>query len=138
MNLHAADALPAQYPQVERWAIGGHSLGGTMAANCAAAHPGRYSALLLLASYTNVDVSGSGMDVLSIYGDQDTVLNAANYAACRSHLPEGFTEVILPGGNHAQFGSYGMQKGDSPALITPQQQLASTVACCLKVLTGNP
>ena len=35
--------------------------------------------------------------------------------------------VEIDGGNHAQFGSYGLQRGDPPAEITPQEQQARTV-----------
>ena len=41
-----------------------------------------------------------------------------------------YTENIveIEGGNHAQFGNYGPQKGDPPAAISAQEQQAQTVA----------
>ena len=33
----------------------------------------------------------------------------------------------IEGGNHAQFGNYGPQKGDLPATISAQDQQAQTV-----------
>ena len=34
----------------------------------------------------------------------------------------------IEGGNHAQFGNYGPQKGDQPATISAEEQQAQTVA----------
>jgi len=36
-------------------------------------------------------------------------------------------EYIISGGNHAGFGDYGSQKGDSPASISAEEQLDETV-----------
>ena len=33
----------------------------------------------------------------------------------------------IQGGNHAQFGNYGPQKGDAPATISAEEQQARTV-----------
>lgn len=35
--------------------------------------------------------------------------------------------VEIQGGNHAQFGNYGPQKGDAPAAISAEEQQAQTV-----------
>ena len=41
----------------------------------------------------------------------------------------GYTEnvVEIEGGNHAQFGNYGPQKGDLPATISAEEQQAQAV-----------
>ena len=36
--------------------------------------------------------------------------------------------VIIEGGNHAQFGNYGPQKGDTPAAVSDTEQQAITVS----------
>mgnify|MGYP000026610607 FL=1 len=55
------------------------------------------------------------------------MLNRESYEKNRSHLPEHFTEKILEGGCHGQFGSYGVQKGDGTPTITQQEQVEETV-----------
>lgn len=125
----AADILPL-FPQIETWYIGGHSLGGSMAASYAAKSD-RFTGLILLATYSTADLTHSGLEVLSIYGTEDGVLNMESYAEHFSDLPADTIEYVIEGGNHAQFGSYGAQDGDGIATITADEQLALTVEAIL-------
>ncbi len=136
LGMNAADGIAAQYPDVTRWAIGGHSLGGAMAASYAAGHGEDFSALVLLAAYSTAELPDS-LSVVSIYGDADGVMNREKYAEYRPKLPENTMEVVIPGGNHAQFGDYGHQKGDGAATILPDEQLRQTVQTILPLLTGD-
>ena len=124
----AADALEAN-PDIAAWAMCGHSLGGTMAAQYAKSDPGRIKALALLASYPadSTDLSGSELGVTSVFGTLDGVLNATAFTAATPLLPESTEYVTIEGGNHAQFGSYGAQPGDNEAAISAQEQLDQTV-----------
>ncbi len=112
----AADGVVASHPAIRRWTIGGHSLGGAMAAQYAAKHPGVMAGLVLLGAYapSGNDLSSSGMVVLSAVGTLDTVVNHDSLAAGRMLLPLDTTYLELEGGNHAQFGDYGPQPGDDP------------------------
>lgn len=125
LDIGAAEGLTDGYPQVSRWIIGGHSLGGAMAASYAAKHPGAFEGLLLLGAYAAEDVRGSVNRVLSIYGSEDGVLNRSKYEESRRHYPAEFTEVVIDGGNHAGFGCYGAQKGDGIAAIAQEEQWAA-------------
>ena len=82
--------------------------------------------LILLAAYSTADLTETGLEVLSLYGTEDGVLNRQKYESSRVNLPEGFREVIIEGGNHAQFGSYGPQEGDGTAAITQTAQIRQT------------
>ncbi len=128
LNGNAAEDIPAAFPAAEDWMIGGHSLGGVMASDHAAKHPDLYSALLLLASYSTQDLSASDIEVVSLYGENDGVLNLENYEANKVHLPADRIEYVIPGGNHALFGDYGAQRGDGTAAITAQEQIAAVIA----------
>jgi hypothetical protein len=136
LDMDAAKGIADQYPDITRWAIGGHSLGGAMAASYAAAHGEDFAALVLLAAYSTAEVPAH-IAAVSIYGDADQVMNREKYAQYRDNLPEGAVELIIPGGNHAQFGDYGVQKGDGWATITPDEQLAQTLQAILPVLLGQ-
>ena len=122
----AAEGIPEHFPRIESWYIGGHSLGGSMAAGYAAKHQGKLNGLVLLAAYSTADLTDSGLDVLSIYGSEDGVLNMEKYENCRGNLPETAVEIVIPGGNHACFGSYGPQSGDGKAFISPAEQIRFT------------
>lgn len=126
LNPNAAEGISEQFPEIENWYIGGHSLGGSMAASYGAKHPGQLKGLVLLAAYSTVDLTGSGLNVLSIYGSEDGVLNMEKYESCRGNLPETRVEIVIPGGNHAGFGSYGAQDGDGKASISSAEQIPYT------------
>ena len=127
LNMNAANSIPEQYPQIKHWYIGGHSLGGSMAASHAAKNASNYDGLALLASYSTVDLSTSGLSVISIYGSEDGVLNMEKYAEYKCNLPAAFEECIIEGGCHAGFGGYGPQDGDGVPTITGEEQIAETV-----------
>ena len=123
LDVNAADSLREQYPEIERWYIGGHSLGGSMAASYLEKHTEDYEGLILLGSYSTADLSGSGLEVLSIYGSEDKVMNREKYGKNKSNLPDDFTEIIIDGGCHAYFGMYGAQEGDGTPTITNEEQI---------------
>lgn len=127
LDMNAADGIPEEYPQVKRWYMGGHSLGGSMAASHAAKNASSFAGLVLLASYSTADLSESGLPVISIYGSEDGVLNMEKYAEYKRNLPAALEEHILKGGCHAGFGSYGSQDGDGVPTITGEEQIAETV-----------
>ena len=126
LDANAADGLQEEYPEVTTWYIAGHSLGGAMAANYAAEHSENFDGLILLAAYSTKDISQTTLRVLSVYGSEDGVLNRESYEKNWSKLPEDTTEVVLDGGCHAQFGSYGPQDGDGIPTISGEEQVRQT------------
>jgi len=126
LDVSAAEGIPEQFPQISDWYIGGHSLGGSMAASYLAKHTDTYCGLVLLGSYSTADLSASGMAVLSIYGSEDNVMNREKYETYRPNLPADFTEILLEGGCHAYFGVYGPQDGDGVPTITNEMQISLT------------
>lgn len=135
LNPNAAADIFDAYPEITHWYIAGHSLGGSMGASFAGKHPDRLEGVILLAAYSTEDLSSTR--VLSIYGTEDGVLNREKYEKNRKNLPEDATEIILDGGNHAFFGSYGEQKGDGLAVISQAQQQAQTARAILKFIRGT-
>jgi hypothetical protein len=124
------------YPEVKTWVIGGHSLGGAMAANYAIKHPEQISGLVLLASYpaSSDDLSQSGIQVLSMYGTQDQVADYAKIEASKALLPRDTQFIPVEGGNHAGFGWYGPQAGDGEATISRAEQQEQVVQASLEFL----
>ena len=126
LDMNAADGITEVYPQIDSWYIGGHSLGGSMAASHAAKNASLYDGLVLLASYSTADLSSAGLKVISIYGSEDGVLSMEKYAENKVNLPTSLEEYIIEGGCHAGFGSYGAQDGDGAATITGNAQIEET------------
>ena len=126
LNASGADGIQEQFPEIGRWYIGGHSLGGAMAASYATSHAGELDGLVLLAAYSTQNLSNSGLAVLSVYGSEDGVLDMEKYEQYRSNLPADTVEVVIDGGCHAGFGRYGAQDGDGTPTISSNEQIART------------
>ncbi len=126
LDVDAADGIQEEFPEIEEWYIGGHSLGGSMAASYVADHAEEYEGLVLLASYSTAELADSGLNVISIYGSEDKVLNSAKYEKNRANLPDDFIEYVIEGGCHAYFGVYGHQEGDGTPTITNKEQIEIT------------
>ncbi len=127
LDVNAADGIQNQYPEIEQWYIGGHSLGGSMAASYLADNVNDYEGLILLGSYSTADLSDTDLDVLSVFGSEDKVMNREKYEKNKSNLPCDFTEFVIDGGCHAYFGMYGAQDGDGSPAITNEEQIFITV-----------
>ena len=123
-DIHAADRVYGAVPSVSRWYLGGHSLGGAMASSYVEGNEDRLSGLILLGAYP---VNNSPIDTLCIYGSEDIQLDKSKLA--------GVANVLrIEGGNHAQFGNYGLQDGDGTATIsreTQQEQAANAMLAFL-------
>ena len=138
-NMAMLDADAAEDIQQEhhydQWYLAGHSLGGVTAATYLQEHPEDFSGLILLAAYSTGQLS-EDLQVASLYGDQDGVLNREEYEKNRNHLPDNAEERIIAGGNHAQFGNYGDQSGDGTAVISREEQQQQVIQA-LKSMTNE-
>ncbi|MDE1549506.1 alpha/beta hydrolase [Jeotgalibaca caeni] len=126
-DIQAAEEIMANNPEISKWYLAGHSLGGSMAAIFASKEVEELAGLILLASYSTADLSASNLPVLSLYGSEDAVIDVAKLEEYRPMLPEDHIEKVIEGGNHAQFGNYGEQEGDGEALISAEEQQQITV-----------
>jgi pimeloyl-ACP methyl ester carboxylesterase len=118
----------AEHPEVTRWVIGGHSLGGTMAAQFASQNPSSISGIVFLASYPAIDkLASSSLPVLAIFASEDGLVTAEDREKYRPRFPDTSEWVMISGGNHAGFGWYGKQEGDKPASISLQEQEAQVL-----------
>ncbi len=135
-GIERADGVLAAFPEITDWVIGGHSLGGSMAARYAFDHPDQIAGLVLLASYPEADRDFSARDIVaaSIYGTLDGLASVQQVESTRTLFPDEAQFIALEGGNHAQFGDYGDQAGDNPATITREAQQAQAVEATLAIL----
>ena len=122
----AAERYSDRYPELKNRFIGGHSLGGAMAAAYAYHNIDECSGLILLGSYSSFDLSSSSLSALSVYGSEDKILSKEQYESKRGNLPSDFTEIVLEGGCHAYFAWYGDHKGDGTPSLTKDEQIERT------------
>lgn len=135
-DMNAADGIQALYPQVENWYIGGHSLGGSMAASYIANHTEEYNGLILCASYSTADLSSTDLEILSLYGDKDGVLNMDKLKKYASNIKtDDSLTCIISNGNHAFFGMYGPQAGDGESSIGNTKQIFKAADWIVRTIT---
>ena len=116
-DANAAEEVIARFPEYQHWYIAGHSMGGGMASKFASDHPDQVDGLILMGAYIYGDYPDE--KALTIYGS----LNQS----VEDHIDYTENIVEIEGGNHAQFGNYGPQKGDLPAAISSEEQQRQTV-----------
>lgn len=135
LGINKAEEIIEKY-NYQTWYMSGHSLGGAFAALYAADNEDKISGVVLLAAYSTSQFSNN-MEVLSIYGSNDQVLNYEKFENNRVNLPVNAVEICIEGGNHAQFGNYGKQSGDKEAQISTNEQQAQTVSEIIKWSMGG-
>ncbi|GAA0235418.1 alpha/beta hydrolase [Metaclostridioides mangenotii] len=134
LSINKGEKVIDKYQSIDTWIVGGHSLGGTMAAKFAR-NNNNVDGVVLLASYPMGDeLKDLGKDVLSIWGSKDGVLNFENLINAKANLPDDTTYVEIEGANHSQFADYGDQKGDNEAIVSQEKQLDITTSSILKFL----
>ncbi len=133
---NAAKDIVNSYPHTSSWAIGGHSLGGTMAAQFAGENPSKIAGLILWAAYpaSGNNLSKQNLLVTTIYGSNDGLVSKEQIQDSLKLLPPTTIPVEISGGNHAQFGWYGNQPGDNAAEITREKQQSQIANATLQLL----
>jgi hypothetical protein len=129
LDVNAADGVQGRFPDVEHWYIGGHSLGGSMAASYLSGHTEDFEGIVLLGSYSTADLSQTTLGALSLYGSEDLVMNREKYDQYKKNLPHDLTEIEIEGGCHAYFGMYGKQQGDGEPILSADEQIRMSAAC---------
>ncbi len=135
----ASDVIKA-HPEITRWAIGGHSLGGAMSATYAYSHPDAVQGIVFWAAYPagNNSLAHRNLKVTSIYASNDGLATGEKIDGSRQLLPASTEWVKIGGGNQAGFGYYGPQGGDGQATISREEQQAQTVAATVQLLKELP
>lgn len=134
-GMNKAEKIMEMYGGYDNYYLAGHSLGGAMGASFASEHLDMLDGMIFLASYPTKSLAAEDFKVLSIYGSEDTVLNMEKVVEGRQYMPDDYTEICIEGGNHAQFGDYGFQKGDQPAFIPREEQQKQTIASIMELVS---
>jgi pimeloyl-ACP methyl ester carboxylesterase len=131
-----ADQIIAAHPEIERWVISGHSVGGAMAAQYTHTNSENIAGLAIWASYPpdKVDLSGLEIPVTSIYGSRETRVTDSSVAERKHLLPADTVYVRIEGGDHHQFGSYEIDPKDHRATISRDSQQQQIIEATLSLL----
>jgi len=136
-NPGVAEEIIAEHPEIVSWAIGGHSLGGSMAANFAHNHTDTIDGLLLWDAYAPNDMSGSDIQARMIHRSDASGVTPADYESKLPLLPGKIDFVPLAGAQHLNFGNFiaGRMYRDEPApLLDPTLQRAMVAAASIQFM----
>lgn len=140
LGINRGVTVMEDFPDIEQWVIGGHSLGGAMACSVIERNRDAFLGLILLAAYPgqNTELSDWDRPVLSLSAEFDGLTLPEDLEQREDLLPSPYkTSSIfdwpdslsgrtvyyqIPGGNHGQFGTYAPQGGDGTATITQDEQ----------------
>jgi pimeloyl-ACP methyl ester carboxylesterase len=127
-DANAADTVYSKMTEIKNWYLAGHSLGGAMASSYLEKNSAKIKGLILLGAYP---INNADVTTFAIYGSEDLGLDRAKLGSVTKKL-----EIM--GGNHAQFGNYGKQKGDGIASITREEQQRIAVKAIVEFIkSGN-
>lgn len=100
--------------------LGGHSLGGAMAARFALRQPEAISGLVLMGAFgaEGDDLSALPLEVLVLAAEHDGLATLAEVRAGLTRLPDTARLAVLNGSVHSFFGRYGPQPGDGLPTVT--------------------
>ena len=136
LGVNSANSVIEYFPEIKSWVVGGHSLGGTMAAKFAYGNSSKIRGLLLWAAYPAAgdDLSKLNIAVTTIHGTNDGMVSESQIDSSLSLLPTDTIRVEIEGGNHAQFGWYGEQPGDNEATISREFQQDQIITATVVLL----
>ncbi len=136
------------------WVIGGHSLGGVVAAMDTDKHRAAYEGVFFLGAYSVSDLSDWNRPALLLSAELDGLTEVDKINENENNLPTRQNVATLtdmpttstagqtiyheiPGANHAQFGEYGVQKDDGQATISATAQQDQVRSFILAWLEAN-
>lgn len=139
LNGNGANTILNKYSYIDDWYIGGHSLGGVMASSFILDSDTDFKGLILFASYPmeKKPLTLTDISVLSIVGELDGLVTQEEFYNNKHLLPPTTEYLVIEGGNHAQFGTYGDQKGDLPATISEVEQQRITTDVIKEFIEKN-
>lgn len=127
-----ADQIIGNHSEINSWVIGGHSLGGVFASEYALNHQDKIKGVIYLAAYPSSNASQATFQSLSIRGSLDNLTRAEDLSENIDKFPVNTTFITIVGGNHYNFGNYGVQNGDNNSTITREEQQQQTINAIVK------
>jgi hypothetical protein len=133
-GINRADGIRADFPEIESWVIGGHSLGGAMAAEYAKNNANSLDGLIMFASYpaNSDDFIDFPVPILSIVASRDP--GSPKQQGFYEAVADSATLFVIEGGNHRQYANYSFQNNDGVASISAEEQQNQIIAATVQFL----
>jgi len=133
-GVNKADDIIAKHGKINSWVIAGHSLGGVFASEYAINHQDKIKGVIYFAAYPSSNASNVTFKALSIRGSLDGLTTSKDISENLNKFPANTTFITIAGGNHYNFGDYGVQQGDNNSTITREEQQNKTVSYVIEFL----
>jgi pimeloyl-ACP methyl ester carboxylesterase len=135
-DANIADEIIAAHPEITHWVIGGHSVGGTAAAQYTSSHPDQIAGLAIWSSYPadGSDLSKLNIPMILMYGGNETGVTDESVRARKHLLPSDTRFTKIEGGDHHQFGSYRLTTEENLATVNRDEQHAQILSAMLELL----
>jgi pimeloyl-ACP methyl ester carboxylesterase len=128
LDADRASKIIEAHSGIRTWVLGGHSMGGAMAAAYAFKHPDAIQGLFLMGSYAARmhAIPDRSLPVMMISGSHDFITRQSEVAAAPGRLPAHTRFVTIEGGDHYQFGNFANAELTAEINRSEQQQQAVT------------
>lgn len=120
-----ANLVLERHPDVSRWFVGGHGLGGTMAVRYGGgAIDSKIVGLILWSAVAGeaYSMADSDLKVLSVFGQLDENYNADEMQNFAHTLPKDTVYICIAGGDYSQFGYYSDETSKATISRDAQQE----------------
>lgn len=122
-------------PEIEKWILIGHSLGGLPTGRIAVKVPDKLIGVAFLASYMGTDLSELDISAIRIKASNDKIMSESMLERNLNYLPENSISITIDGANHKGFGAYGSLSRDGEATMSWKEQQEQTVELILNFFT---
>ncbi|MDE5415129.1 alpha/beta hydrolase [Alkalihalobacterium chitinilyticum] len=138
-NTGAFENIRQTYENGQKWFIGGHSLGGASASIYTANNVNNIDGIFFLGSYPSASsvLAEKPLKVLSVHATNDQILNYEKYIETKDILPTDTVFLEIEGGNHSNFGYYGLQRGDGKSNISREVQHDLVVEAIVQMIKNQ-
>jgi hypothetical protein len=115
--------IKAAHPEIHRWILCGHSMGGIAIQKCALKHPEAFCGLVILAARIKGDFSRSSIPIMQITATKDVIVTEKRIKRQKFPNPGKFRKISIEGGCHSGFSAYETKYDRGIPDISRQEQL---------------
>ena len=131
-----SDVIIKKYDNISNWYIGGHGESGPLIATYLEDNYWDYDGVFFLSSYSPIKLTKKGLKILSVYGENDLILNKNTYRENLPNFGNEYLERIIRGGNYSNFADIKTLDGDGNATISLENQVSITMNYILEMIAS--